>query len=58
MGSHRYGVASFDDTGQALGIEEKPEHTKSGWAMTGLYFYDSDIAEIGSFHSPLDAWGA
>jgi glucose-1-phosphate thymidylyltransferase len=37
---HRYGVADFDGTGRVVGLEEKPEHPKSNYAVTGLYFYD------------------
>ena len=43
----RYGVVSFDPvTGAATAIDEKPEHPKSNWAVTGLYFYDNDVLDI------------
>ena len=42
----RYGVVSFDAAGNALTLEEKPKEPKSNYAVTGLYFYDSDIVGI------------
>ncbi len=42
----RYGVVSFDDSGQAIDIVEKPVAPLSNWAVTGLYFYDRRVTEI------------
>lgn len=42
----RYGVVEFDNAGKVINIEEKPKIPRSRYAVTGLYFYDSKVAEI------------
>jgi glucose-1-phosphate thymidylyltransferase len=48
----RYGVAEFDAAGRVLSLEEKPQHPRSRYAVTGLYFYDSRVVDIAASLKP------
>ncbi len=48
----RYGVAEFDKDGNCLSIEEKPEHSKSNYAVVGLYFYPNKVVDVASKIEP------
>jgi glucose-1-phosphate thymidylyltransferase len=48
----RYGVVSFDQSGHATDIIEKPKHPVSNWAVTGLYFYDKNAVRYAAQVKP------
>ena len=48
----RFGVVKFDQSGRAIAIDEKPQHPKSNYAVTGLYFYDEKVCQRAKMLKP------
>ena len=48
----RYGVVEFDENNQAISLEEKPINPRSNYAVTGLYFYDNQVADLAASLKP------
>ena len=42
----RFGIVEFDETGKVISVEEKPQHPKSNYCITGLYFYDNRVVDM------------
>lgn len=42
----RFGIVEFDESGKVISVEEKPQHPKSNYCITGLYFYDNRVVEL------------
>lgn len=54
MDPERYGVVEFDSQGKAISLEEKPEHPRSNFAVTGLYFYDEQVCDYAKSLKPSE----
>ncbi len=51
---NRYGVVEFNDRGEVISIEEKPERPKSNYALSGLYYYPNEVVNIAKNQTPSD----
>lgn len=50
----RFGIMAFDENGKVTSVEEKPEHPKSNYCITGLYFYDNRVIDFAKAVKPSD----
>jgi glucose-1-phosphate thymidylyltransferase len=50
----RFGIVDLDKDGKPLSLEEKPEHPRANWAVTGLYFYGPDVVDIAKSVKPSE----
>ena len=48
----RFGIVEFDKDGKVLSVEEKPQHPKSNYAITGLYFYNKEVVQMAKHGKP------
>lgn len=50
----RFGIVEFDKEGKVISVEEKPQHPKSNYAITGLYFYPAGVSRMAEMVKPSD----